>query len=102
MVTAGEVGELDARRSRHDDVARIWVADRSPRACAAVRIVEERGVAVDGHLFAVAASDHLVAFPEEDRLGCRVAFEQVRKSPRLELAARQAVDHAGAIRGGYE
>ena len=68
VVAAGEVGELDSGRGRDDDVARVRVVQRGPRACAAVGIVEHGAIALDGDLLAVATREDVVAFAKENGL----------------------------------
>ena len=102
MVPPGEVGEFHSRGRRHDDIPRVRVVQRSPGACTAVGIVEERPVLVDHDLLAVPARHDGVVFAEEDGLRGRLSVEQFRQAARVELALGQAVDHARPVRRRHQ
>src|SRR5437660_896594 len=65
VVAAREIRELDSGCCRNENVARVRVVQRGPGTEAALRIVEQRRVAVDAYLVAVTTRKDLVALTEE-------------------------------------
>ena len=111
VAVPGEVGELDARRRRDQQLAGVRVRERRPRALERVRLVEQAEVAArppgavrgrEAKLLAVAPGHRLGAFAVEHDLRGGLAVEPSRELGRVLAALRQPVDHARPVRGGHE